>query len=997
MFNEDTRVKIPSILHLTRLGYEYISLKDREWNKDNNIFTDIFLKSVAKINPDVDSGEIKRLYKDIDDMLGNTDLGKAFYERLVEKSGIKLIDFDDFENNEFNVVTELPCKNGDESFRPDITLLINGMPLVFLEVKKPNNKDGILAERERMYTRFANNKFRKFMNITQVMMFSNNMEYDDGSPEPLEGAFYSTPGKRPQMNYFREEENLNIAELLADEGENIENFVLKDNNMLVIKGNQEFKTNKKPDTPTNRLSTSLFSKDRLAFLLQYAIAYVGRGSKIQKHIMRYPQIFATKAIEQGLKDGVRKGIIWHTQGSGKTALAYYNVKYLKNYYSKRGVIPKFYFIVDRLDLYEQSAREFASRGLKVNKIQSREEFSKSIKETTAIHNDTGENEITVVNIQKFEDDPNVIETVDYNVDIQRVYFLDEVHRSYNPKGSFLANLERSDSNAIKIGLTGTPLLGKLASTNIFGNYLHKYYYNSSIADGYTLRLIREEIETSYKVKLQGILKELEKRQVLKGSLLKEKLFSHSQFVNPMLDYILNDFRGSKIRFDDDSIGAMVVCDSSKQARKMFELFQEKKQGSETAALILHDEGTKEERKAKADEFKEGKIDYLFVYNMLLTGFDAPRLKKLYLGRVIRKHSLLQALTRVNRTYKNFRYGFVVDFADISKEFDKTNKEYFDELQAELGDEMESYSSIFKSSDEIEEEIEEIKERLFEYNTENAEEFSSQVSKISDISTMQGIKKALENAKEIYNLIRLLGHHDILDRLDFNKFKILYREASNHLMLLNQKAKLEAGDSSGNILDYNIEDIVFLFKKVDSKELKMSDELKVNLSRTREAFTSNFDKKDPEFISLKEELERLFTSKNINETTGEAMDENLKQIKSIYGRINELNRRNDLLKDKYKGDTKYARFHKRVVARKDINANLSKVKLALMGIKTEVDNSLIKNSRLIKSASFVNLIDDCVLTEFEDNNGIDLEIKAMDYLQNLIIKEYRDEDKLYNGG
>ena len=136
----------------------------------------------------------------------------------------------------------------------------------------------------------------------------------------------------------------------------------------------------------------------------------------------------------------------------------------------------------------------------------------------------------------------------------------------------------------------------------------------------------------------------------------------------------------------------------------------------TAALILHDIGTKEERKTQVENFKAGKIDLLFVYNMLLTGFDAKRLKKLYLGRVIRKHNLLQALTRVNRTYKDFRYGYIVDFADISKEFDATNKAYFDELQSELGDELEHYSNLFKSKIEIEQEIEQIKDILFRFDT-----------------------------------------------------------------------------------------------------------------------------------------------------------------------------------------------------------------------------------------------------------------------------------------
>ncbi|WP_238149390.1 type I restriction enzyme subunit R domain-containing protein [Arsenophonus endosymbiont of Aleurodicus floccissimus] len=89
-----------------------------------------------------------------------------------------------------------------------------------------------------------------------------------------------------------------------------------------------------------------------------------------------------------------------------------------------------------------------------------------------------------------------------------------------------------------------------------------------------------------------------------------------------------------------------------------------------------------------ENFKVGSIDLLFVYNMLLTGFDAKSLKKLYLERVIRRHNLLQALTRVNLTYKDFRYGYVVDFADIRQEFDATNKAYFEELQSELGDEIE---------------------------------------------------------------------------------------------------------------------------------------------------------------------------------------------------------------------------------------------------------------------------------------------------------------------
>jgi len=189
-------------------------------------------------------------------------------------------------------------------------------------------------------------------------------------------------------------------------------------------------------------------------------------TRLEKHVMRYPQLFAALAVEAKLAAGVRKGIIWHTQGSGKTALAYFLVHTLTASFQKQGVVPKFYFIVDRIDLMDQACREFLSRGLHVHQINSREEFSQDIKSNLAVHNDSGSREITVVNIQRFENDPDVVRGSDYALGLQRVYFLDEVHRSYNPQGSFLANLHESDRDAIQIGLTGTPLL------------------NASIADGF---------------------------------------------------------------------------------------------------------------------------------------------------------------------------------------------------------------------------------------------------------------------------------------------------------------------------------------------------------------------------------------------------------------------------------------------------------------------------------------------------------------------------------
>ena len=211
-FTEDTRVKIPAILHLVRLGYQYLSLKDQLWDLDTNIFPGIFRQAISKINPGMADADVDRLLADVKLTLDNDDLGQAFYNKLAERSGTKLIDFENFNNNSFHVVTELTYKNGDDEFRPDITLLINGMPLVFIEVKKPNNREGILAERDRINKRFQNPKFKRFINITQLMVFSNNMEYDDGDVQPIQGAFYASPSyQEPKFNYFREEEVLNLT------------------------------------------------------------------------------------------------------------------------------------------------------------------------------------------------------------------------------------------------------------------------------------------------------------------------------------------------------------------------------------------------------------------------------------------------------------------------------------------------------------------------------------------------------------------------------------------------------------------------------------------------------------------------------------------------------------------------------------------------------------------------------------------------------------------
>ncbi len=1002
--NENTRVKIPAILHLTRLGYEYVSLNTANRDGDTNIFTDIFAESIHRLNPDADFNS-DSVVSELKDVLDYDDLGRAFYKRILSTSGLRLIDFNDFDNNSFHVCTELPCKNGEDEFRPDITILINGMPLVFIEVKKPNNHEGILAERNRINARFKNKKFRRFINETQFMVFSNNMEYDDESAEPIQGAFYASVSKGDAaFNFFREE-SPEIFSRIADIVEETEDIILIDNNLAAIKSSDEYDTNKSPSKSTNRIITSLLSRERLKMLLRYGIVYKkDESGSFEKHIMRYPQLFATLAIERSIDSGTKKGIVWHTQGSGKTALAYFNVPYLTAYYRRQNIVPKFYFVVDRLDLLTQAQQEFEDRGLRVNIVNSKQDFINSIKVQGAIENDSGEHEITVVNIQKFSEDSQVSKQSDYDLNVQRIYFLDEVHRSYNPFGSFLSNLQSSDRDAIFIGLTGTPLIKQKIkrpgtsetveydSKKVFGDYIHKYYYNLSIADGYTLKLIREGIETSYKAKLKEVLDQIE---MLKGTAKKREIYAHEKFVTPLAEYIIRDFTKSRTRLGDQTIGGMIVCDSSEQAKALFDIIQDNYPDIKTA-LILHDVDDKETRKNNRDDFKRGKIDLLIVYNMLLTGFDAKRLKKMYLNRVVKDHNLLQTLTRVNRPYKKFRFGFVVDFADIRYEFDKTNAEYFKELQDEIGEEWEQYNSLFKTAEEIEAEIAEIKEKLFLFDTLNAERFSEQVNAIDDKAQISDLKRVLENAKTLGNLIRLYGYDEIADKLDFSKLNLLLNEVTNRLALINQKEALENAEDNTNLINIALEDVVFAFTKISEDELRLGvvDDFKEQVRKTREAMQANFDHADPVYITLYQELERIFKKKKLSEMTTEDLNSNIILLRSIFDRISEQNRRDALLRAKYGGDTKFARVHKRIVEKGGIKPEFSTrllgINTALMGIKQSTDSQLLHNRALINNDAFFSKTVQPMIISFFGGQSLRLDGTSARQINNLVVDEYLSE-------
>ena len=992
---EDSRVKIPALVHFTRLGYTYMSIKDKERNVDydgdTNIFYSQFLVAINRINQsELMIEDAKKIIDELKIKLNNDDLGKSFFEILQSGiNGIRLIDFFDITGtkNDYTVVTELPYENGDDNFRPDIVVLINGMPLSFIEVKRQNNREGILTERNRMERRFGNKIYRRFVGITQFMVFSNNNEYDDSDIEPIQGAFYASSSyKRMFFSKFREQREDELKADMNPIATENEEFILSDNNLIAIKGTPEYVSSLSENSPTNRIITSLYTRKRLLFLLKYGICYKTTTNKdgiteIEKHIMRYPQLFATLAIRDKLREGIRKGVIWHTQGSGKTALAYSNVRFLTDYFSKEeGKIAKFYFIVDRLDLAEQAKNEFEARGLKVKLIKDKEDFITDIT-NPGESNTSGKVTMTVLNIQKFSKE-SVTKPSDYNVDVQRVYFLDEAHRSYNPTGSFLANLMASDREAVQIALTGTPIIGQGYNTkDVFGNYIHKYYYNQSIADGYTLKLIREEIETTYKNQLNATLDQI----VRQGSIGKKNLYAHPKFVGKMVDYIIQDFEEGRTALDS-SIGAMIVCDSSEQAREVDR--QLKRFSAYTHALVLHDEGTKQDRKNDQEEFKKGNIDILVVYNMLLTGFDAPRLKKQYLARMIKAHNLLQALTRVNRPYKGYHYGYVVDFANIKDEFDKTNKAYFDELQSQLGDEVQNYSNIFKSKEDIENDLTDVKNQLFLYDTGNVVNFINQISEIDDKKQLLNLRQALENYKAMYNLIRLYGYEDLYKHFNVENAIKCLNEVNNRISIINLKNSIDSSEDMSQILNMALDQIDFQFRKIKEEELIIADAFRDTLEKTRREIVDRcLDPKDPEYISLLDELKRVFKKKNIEELTADEMKQMMGDLNALKKKAEKRNLADRMLAAKYSGDVKYMRTHKRIMNSPPPITDAVTIHRILMTVKSKADDQIAHNENILDNEEyFIKSLQPIILRACMGEQ-VKLDKTQLLFIDNCLSKEY----------
>ncbi len=693
-----------------------------------------------------------------------------------------------------------------------------------------------------------------------------------------------------------------------------------------------------------------------------------------------------KHYEKNPKDPL-KGIIWHTQGSGKTALTYHLTKLIRDFFSPLNKKTKFYFIVDRLDLLEQAKNEFSKRGLCVHEAENKEDLSQKLKNSNVFEGPQGNDEIIVVNIQKFKapneekalnEDPSnsapkeivskteLQESIQNSHDLQRVFIIDEAHRSYDPKGCFYANLIECDKTAIKIALTGTPLLEDnaqdKATKKTFGNYLHTYSYAESIKDKHTLKLQLEIIEKSYKEKLQEIYRLLQESITIEDiEVKKEFIFNHERYIKEMLFYIIRDLLNFRQLHDNEHLKAMVVCFSSKQAKLANCLFNEVQEkvlqenpnlrilNKLKSSLILHDE---QEVKEKIHSFKHENTDIVFVFNMLLTGFDLPSLKRLYIHRELKDHNLLQALARVNRSYKNMSFGYLIDFVGIQENYDKTTDDYLKELNRfnQSGAHSDSnIKDIFADREVLEKDIKNAYDDLFDYPIDDIEAMTSAIVSISAMNELLKVSHAINTLKECYNLIRTSNDEKILslkEKIDIEKIhkisSMLHQKAKHLHALKNINEPKNPNDlivleDLIALLDFKIE-----FKERKELHFKEQEEISAKQKQAKEILEKIPDQQDKEIQKFYKDFSKLLQTP----ATSQNFEEISHSYDAIISQLKQHKEQTTHLLNKYDNDLSYAITHKRLHKRL-MEQNISKgIFTLLSALKKALDERIFKRQEIL---------------------------------------------------
>lgn len=678
--------------------YTYIDSNDY-WIEDRKlndfIIEDDLRDSLERINKGVNRNIFDEIVNKIKhlDALSFIDKNKMFHNYLIDgiivedynsKSNplVKLIDFDNIENNIFKVANQIKFNEGKETRIPDILIFVNGLPLVLFELKSIEQRQDSTIEQayNQIGGSSTNNGYR--YDIPTIFNYNEFCVISDGANNRL-GTITS------DFERYSEWKSVN-GEVGYDSNSTHKLDIMID---------------------------GVFSKDRLLDIIKNNIFFMEKDKEEPVKILsQYHQYFGVKKAELSIKQHMKPngdgkaGIIWHTQGSGKS----FSMVMLTHRLITDPTLnnPTIIVLTDRNDLDDQLYTTFSNakeylRNTPV-KITSRKDLLEKIEQTK-------ENGIFFATLQKIDKD-NIVPNTRNNI----IVISDEAHRShygmdekikmfknesneYDLKTTYGYEKHLRDAlpNATFIGFTGTPVQNKDKDTTaVFGDIIDTYDMTQSIEDGSTVKLFYEsrlakvwlddnklkEIDEYYE-ELQDEGVQADMIEMSKSSMSRmEVLLGDESRLRLLANDIINHYESRKGILNDK---AMIVCMSRRIAYNLYNLILEIRPNYLDILQLIITESNKDnesmrntikdkkERDKIAEDFKNknGKTKIVIVVDMWLTGFDVQDLDVMYLDKPMKEHTLMQAIARVNRVFPGKESGLIVDYVGISKYLDEALNTY----------------------------------------------------------------------------------------------------------------------------------------------------------------------------------------------------------------------------------------------------------------------------------------------------------------------------------
>ncbi|MDP0587767.1 MAG: type I restriction endonuclease subunit R [Candidatus Endonucleobacter bathymodioli] len=664
--SELSESELPAIALLKQLGYDYFDAKKEMFEV---VLHERLTASLMRINPWLNGNALQKVMRKIEAVNGSSLMEiNADIHQLITKADayslkptpdahpipVKFIDFENIDNNDFLVVNQMKFKGARQNSIPDLVIFVNGLPLVVIEAKNQTVDISDLSDLSYYETNSP-----KLFHYNQIMSGINRVN-----------ALYGTIGSPMQFySKFNEAPTQTLIDLIDREV-----------------------------TPQDVMIFNLFQKEVFLDIIKYFVIFEVVEGKTIKKLPRYQQLRAVNKIVHRLKTKNQGGVVWHTQGSGKSITMIYLASKLRA--STTGFDnPTILVVTDRKDLDAQIASTFRRTGFP-NPIQTN-----SIAHLKSLLRDDYGKTLTTT-IQKFQEKAEEKKQVEILSDKENIFVLiDEAHRSqYGLTASYM---RKSLPNAKFIAFTGTPIDKENKSTLkefYGGDYIDKYTIKQSVADGNTLPILYESglpelfIEQEQMDEVFGSV--FEGVSDVKLGYLKNQATSldvillAERRVNEVVKHIIKHYSNKSYQ---DGFKAMIVCHNRKQViayKKAFDILKEQGLNPYESKAVMSFDTKKDPQeyyelatpevdvKQTIENFKlpfGNKMDktpggrrqfdntaFLIVSDMLLTGYDAPILQTLYLDKVLREHNLLQAIARVNRTRKGKSAGYVVDYVGITK-------------------------------------------------------------------------------------------------------------------------------------------------------------------------------------------------------------------------------------------------------------------------------------------------------------------------------------------